>query len=223
MATVRELLGETYVSLNTTYFWDGEHADGDAPVGGDTTHYGWHRMMAGDDYRVYRGDALAAEHQYIEVAGTAWGDYCGSSYNRSNNIALLRDFPDTFVVLSMDFSTETLLLPLGAEISEDLAEILTGIFDDYPLYDEGHHSEVEQQMTEDCWEQYGEWDLKREIIQARGVDYELPEDFDLRELWWKACEDAGFYPYAEDANSMILWDRDVLALVVERAPEVASV
>ena len=188
-------------------FWDGETEE--APMGGEETSYGFYRIMSVDDYN---GKYRMSEDSvtYLEVPGTVWGDYCGSVYNRSNMRRLLEDYPDTFVTVGMDFSSTCLLLPLNSAMPEGLGDILDGL-EDYPIYDESDLSELETEMTDEAWDRWGAWDLRRDLEKALGDDsLEDVEDDALREAWWAACEVAGFYPYAEDATNMILWDGHVL-------------
>jgi hypothetical protein len=109
-----------------------------------------------------------------------WGDYSGSTWTRSNHRSLLRDYPGVFVEISYAFGGQGLAIPLfveaeapsvfqpvrtigyefpcheahyDAEAAGALAEILSGLAHDYPIYDEEDHSHLERELQQVAVEQ----------------------------------------------------------------------
>ena len=157
--------------------WEGEdytpngYVPAPAPVGGDTVSYGYLGLSNAEWWVGVARTGVQATH--ITVQGTTWGEYCGTTYTRSNARSLVRDFPDTFVTVTGDYSSEFLVLPLDAYIPEHLAEALVELADQYPVYDESDMSELEFEIESECWELYGRSDFLSEVNNA------LPEDSEV--------------------------------------------
>jgi len=194
---VRDLVTEQG-NAPTLLSWQGEQYDHKAsPVGGESVGMGVNAMMTAT------GHDWSDTPTHIEVRNTAWGDYCGGTAERSNARSLARDFPETFVTVTGGFGSEYLALPIDAEIPEYLYDLLVSLADDYPLYDESDHSELESEIERECWESYGRYDLTREILAELGDEAEamMPEDAELDAMFYAAQEDTSFYAECEDATS----------------------
>lgn len=166
-------------------------------------------------YFTYKHDAHDVDSTtFVAVPMTSWGDYGGSTIERSNARSLVRDYPDTFVAVSGDYGSESLVLPADADVDDDLFETLVALAEEYPLYDEGDHSELEMELTQERWDSFGAHDLERELSDA-GLCEEMMPDADGLWYWLRrAWQGAGFYPYSESATNMILWDAHTVEAIL---------
>lgn len=113
----------------------------------------------------------------------------------SNYRSLLRDYPNVFTVISYS-NVDTLGAYIG-NLPEYVIDILCGLRNDYPLYDESDCSELECELVSESW-QYTDYDL------ARWLEEYAPEYRDL----WDALEDVPAPdPYVSEGQSMreYLW------------------
>jgi hypothetical protein len=158
--------------------------------------------------------------RYLEIRGTAWGDYTGSTYDRSNNRSLRRHFGDHVVTLRADFGFEVLLVRIGVDIPEGLYDAIVSLRE-ASLYDESDLSDLESELESEDWESWGRSDWAGEI---RKLAQQLDRDDDVTELnsdeyadalFWDVCADgeAGYWQ-AETAVSGYWTD-------FERAAELA--
>ncbi len=173
-----------------------------APEGGESAY------MAEFD-RVRFGDERP---QFIVIPNTAWGDYVGSVVNRSNCRSLLRDFADEVVSVRGNYGYEALYVPANALISHRLYSAIAYLAT-WPYYSEGDLAELEVELFNEAWESYAEVELANEvaaIIVGEGNDACMADEIvkreNLLELYHAACEETGFWPYAETATGMVLYD-----------------
>lgn len=117
------------------------------------------------------------KHTLVEVPYTAFGDYVGSTVERSNLESLTRDYGNMFVVLHGAYSYESLfycpdaLTKSQKAIVQDIVEGLEG----YPLYDEEHYSELEYTLTIELLE---DSDFLSSVYAALPYDFYKPCDVD---------------------------------------------
>jgi hypothetical protein len=193
----------------SVYVWRGlelkghEWVTADPPEGGDAVRLGALDLRRETD--VY--DRADGDVRFLEIRGTAWGDYTGSTYDRSNARSLRRDFGDHVITLRADFGFEVLLVRIGVEIPAGLYEAIVELRE-YPLYDESDLSELESELEREDWESWGRSDWTgaiRKQAQQRDRDddvSELDDDAFTDELFWDVCADgeAGYWQ-AETAVS----------------------
>lgn len=162
----------------------------------------------------------------VFYVGMMWGDYVGSDIDRSNYRSLLRDYPQFFVIVRDSMGAEGLaLLPdFGRRDSsghaEALADILIKLRDDYPLYDDEDHSNLEQELADEAWDAYLSQDVKS-IIRGNYPHGEdilgLINDGALqREFYTIAYEsNDGRSPYCESAVNVVFpeWEKTALEAV----------
>lgn len=192
------------------YVFEGSYLRGstwtelDAPEGGSTASWSNFREPYGDETPTY-----------FEVPVTAWGDYIGSAVERSNHRSLERDYPESFVDATAFPGSHTLMMPLSA-VTEELVNLLTGLRDEYPLYDESDHSELEMELADEAWGAYARYDLVRDLRDAGVPDETLDaiSEAELRERFYTAVSESNEYPYAETADSIVfpMWDAVVSTL-----------
>jgi hypothetical protein len=193
-----ELLEVPYLKPRI-FVWQGQELQGhqwvavDPPVGGDSVRYGVFDMRALDDLHCA---ADADDVRYIEIPDTAWGDYVGSTWARSNARSIRRDYPDDVVTVTGHHSFETLLVPAEAQIPARLFEAIEARAES-AFYDEDDWSALEHELEQEQWDDTGRSDFRSEIRElAQRVDSdddvaELDSDEYVNELFyeaWSNCE-----------------------------------
>ncbi len=118
----------------------------------------------------YTKGTPTAEYTLLEVPFTAYGDYAGSTVERSNLESIVRDYGNMFVVLVGNYGYESLFYCLDCltkaqkAIVQDIVEGLEA----YPLYDEEYYSELEYTLT---------LELLNDVWFSRDVYKALPDDY----------------------------------------------
>jgi hypothetical protein len=190
-----DLLTQPYMHP-AVYVWHGMNLRGltwepvEAPVGGDSVALGVFDMRP---LRELHGTADADDPRYVEIPGTAWGDYTGSDYDRSNARSILRDWPEHVVRVTGHHGFEALVLPMGADVPAELFDAILRL-GDYPLYDEDDHSALCTELEQEDWTSWGRSDWRREIRKAAHAD---DRDDDVDELDDDAYVDELFALLAE--------------------------
>ncbi|WIM95782.1 hypothetical protein ACTOB_007913 [Actinoplanes oblitus] len=191
------------------YVWRGQTLQGsmwvpaDPPEGGDSIRLGALDMR--EQSSVY--DLTDDDVRYLEIRATAWGDYTGSTYDRSNARSIRRDFGDHVITLRADFGFEVLLVRIGVDIPEGLYDAIVGLRE-CSLYDESDLSDLESELESEDWANWGRSDWTGEVRKlAQQLDQdddvtELHDDAYADDLFWAVCADgeAGYWQ-AETAVS----------------------
>ncbi len=203
-----ELLEVSYLNPRI-YVWRGQTLQGhqwvavEPPVGGDSVRYGVFDMRALDDMH---GAADADDARYIEIPETAWGDYVGSTWTRSNARSIRRDYPDDVISVTGHHSFETLLLPAGVQIPARLFEAIAARVES-AFYDEDDWSELERELEQAQWDDTGRADFRsliRDLAQHDDPDddvTELDADEYVNELFYAAWSNCEVQWVAETATS----------------------
>jgi hypothetical protein len=136
--------------------------------------------------------------EYVALPFTGWGDYGGSSYARSNERSLWRDYPDTFVRSTGGFGSVELLIPADADIDENLFDALIELADEYPVYDESDMSDLEFEVFDE--------DLKSWIIPdiRNSIDDEFIDtvtDDEITAAIFRWMRETEQYPQMETATN----------------------
>lgn len=196
---VANALLEACGNAPTVHAW---HGDLDAPAAGDITWMSYLAMGAPtmEDWRT--GEL------FLTVPATSSGDYTGSTCETSNRRSLLRDFPDTFTILSGDYGYEALLLPFHASIPEHLFNTLVMLADEYPLFDESDHSELEQEMIDEQWAEWGRMEFRNSLQDFASTD----DDIDA--TYWRAVQWGESYAPLVDGGDVVFPGLDELAAKV---------
>ena len=148
---------------------------------------------------------------YITVPYTMWGDYSGSTVERSNCRSIREDYPEYVVHVRGDYSSEWLVLPLGVDIPAVLFDGILAL-SDHPRWCDEDHSMLEMELADEAWD-YHARDLRDDILAAivgpngntHDADDLVPEDGMLYDLYRLAAEALNVYPFCEDAVSAVLW------------------
>lgn len=109
-----------------------------------------------------------------------------STYRR-----LAEDFPDSFVTIDYNDGQALAVPALILDADEHLREIVAGLSDDWPCYDESDVSDLTHERMRESWDEYVRDDLLREL-RHRSVDDDqlddIPDDT-LREFFTQAVQD----------------------------------
>lgn len=118
----------------------------------------------------------------IDGDNAVWSgsDYSGSTYYKSNQRRLVEDYPqfltdETYHYdgYGLNLIVSEFLKPENREDAVHLAEILNTLADDYPVYDENDHSELEEELAVEGWDGWLRSDLKSEIETKYGITVSL--------------------------------------------------
>lgn len=155
------------------------------------------------------------EADVIDVPYTVWGDYVGSTVERSNFRAFVEDYPDTFVEIYGDYGSHCLYLPTF-KLSADLVEAIRHLFD-YPLYDEQDHSMLENDIAWEAWDGYLKFDINREIPDDLGSDDWTDEEWEFfKQRYYTLTYEQNYGPECEDAVSAYFpFHDEVMELLVD--------
>lgn len=173
------------------------------------------------------GDSMSYNHlevcdwheaDFFKFPATLWGDYVGSTVERSNYQALLVDYLDTFVTAYGDYGSHALFI--RADYAEDDAINLVAIgqklAEEYPLYDEDHYSLLEDALIWESWDSYTRDDV-RMALNRLDVENDDIDDDDLRQKFFDIVREQNDYPHCEDATGSVAfpyWDETIEALAI---------
>lgn len=166
-----------------------------------------------DNYRAER-----SEWTHVVIPRTSWGDYSGSTQERSNKRCLLRDFPGVFDDCGGSHGSEWLEIATDAVVSSEVHSAMLWM-NEMGYYDDSDVSDLEMEMMTEAWDDFwsrefsSEIDTQiRKIIGGEYTDYEpvqtyLQEciDADTLRTWFfePYSGDCEYYPYAESATDMV--------------------
>lgn len=182
------------------YVWCGQELQGstwvpaDPPEGGDSVKLGALDMRRQSDVYDVTGDDV----RYLEIRATAWSDYSGSTYERSNNRSLRREFGDHVITLRADFGFEVLLVRIGVDIPVGLYDAIVSLHGDSTLYDESDLSDLESELESENWENWGRSDFTAAI---RKLAQQFDRDDDVTELNANAYADDLFWAFCADGEA----------------------
>lgn len=163
-------------------------------------------------------DKIPSEEDFVEIPYTSSGDYTNFSCvsNMSNNRILMKDFKDLILIYG-SYSYETLFIQLKdlqKEENEELFNIIDDLFQ-YPILDEQDESELINELAEKAWNNWLEYDFKRELYKYLDEDkYEL-EDYDLKSIFYKFIEITGDY-FESDGNDVYIHINDIVQTMVQK-------
>jgi hypothetical protein len=104
-------------------------------------------------------DALPnLESPQYEIRLTAWGDYGGDTITRSNHRALLEAFP--FLGEKTGGYSSSWLILSEPDCTPELLDALEAL-QDYPLYSDDDHSDLEWEIECEQWESFWRDEIKR--------------------------------------------------------------
>ncbi len=178
---------------------------------GDGVHWqeGWFRLGWSDIVSVSADErgfwAYPGPPTHVQVPCTTWGDYVGSAVERSNHRSILTEYgtgDDMLIVKDVrgDYSSHSLVMALDDRIPASLAEQLTKLADEYPLWDEDDHSQLEMELESEMWDAYVYADLRREMPDNLTDAFDETPESTLADWFWEWNSSFG-ETYCEDAVS----------------------
>lgn len=109
-----------------------------------------------------------------------YSDYSGSTYNKSNHELFIKEFGDIDGVKDVygGYSSSDIYIRLDVlNSNKDIQECLNAL-EDYPVMDEVHLCEVEEEAKQESWERYTRKDFLRALNKEFNYNLEkLSEEF----------------------------------------------
>ncbi len=109
-----------------------------------------------------------------------YSDYSGSIYNKSNHQLFIKEFGEIDGVKDVHggYSSSDIYIRLDVlNSNKDIQECLNAL-EDYPVMDEDHLSEIEEEAKYESWESYTRKDFLRALNKEFNYDLEkLSEEF----------------------------------------------
>ena len=124
-----------------------------------------------------------------------YSDYSGSTYNKSNHQLFLKEFGEVDGVKNVygGYSSSDIYIRLDVlNSNQDIQDCLNTL-DDYPVMDEEHLSEVEEEAKEEAWNSYTRKDFLRALQKEFNYDLDKVSDAFVHRLFWKLEEHTNTY------------------------------
>lgn len=168
--------------------------------------------------RVYYGHLTEDPNgEWLKVPFTFWGDYSGSTVERSNYRVLLDEYRNHVVDVYGGYGTAGLLVSrdwFASEEGEEFREIIEGL-DNYPVVNEDDWSDLERELEDEDWDSWLCQNVRMDLADTPGID-DLSDD-DLFQLWCEVTRThrSGDYVHFESAASGT-YDMDYLVPALDR-------
>ena len=162
------------------------------------------KYVAHSDY--YRTDD---SRPYVEF-GERDEDYYGqsSTVERSNFRSIVRDFPG--IIVPVSYSNVNALGAFVHDMTDELINVMIGLREEYPVYDESDLSELESEEITKAFSLYlfadwyrsasEEWQEVADLVGGSFMD----DYAEMRDAFFQATYDADYYP-GHDGNQ-VRWD-----------------
>ena len=134
-----------------------------------------------------------------------YGDYCNTGAVGKSNVEYIMSLTELvertgLYELNEAYNTTSVAIPIKALDDAELVEILEAL-DDYPLLDEEHYSNVEQEMKSEAWENFGRYDFDK-FLYKNNLIGEDQLDSDALDSVYYSIDNELNYPLAqEDGDS----------------------
>lgn len=168
------------------------------------------------------GHAEPTDRPYVDLGSVARGDDRfdqTSTWERSNFRSLIRDFPGLFVPTS--YSNVDSLGVFVHDLNGATLEMLIGLKDDYPIYDESDLSELEYGEISEAFDQYlfSDWRNGAAEEWTDVADLFTPDRWDapseVRDAFYAAMSESGYFP--EHDGHDVRWDDSKVQAAMEAA------
>lgn len=150
-------------------------------------------------------ETLGDRELYFYLPYSGYSDYSGSTVEKSNNDCFQEEYGEEEWVHPVYGGHTTLigltgLLNCPEDTFEEVIGILEGL-EDYPLIDEEHHSQLENELVNEAWDNWGEHDFTREV-ENRFPEYTFiwPTDSSLYPVFTDMAERANEYWECENSS-----------------------
>lgn len=146
-----------------------------------------------DDQHLGSYDRIIGEiksSDYYEPKYTGYSDYSGAIEYKSNQQILLEKFGDLDGVLNIYGGYDTSLLFIRIDVLDSNEELQKMIFalEDYPILDEFHLSEIEEEAKEEALEHWVLSDFRRKLEKEWNYDFNYLND-DFMACLFSKCEE----------------------------------
>ena len=124
-----------------------------------------------------------------------YSDYSGSTYSKSNHELFLKEFGEVDGVKNVHggYGSNDVYIRLDVlNSNQDIQDCLNAL-DDYPVMDEEHLSEVEEEAKEEAWNSYTRKDFLRALQKEFNYDLDKVSDAFIHRLFWKLEEHTNTY------------------------------
>ena len=167
----------------------GEYSNGHRwlTVTGDASDY------YGDPYVSFDGVATSED-----VYGQA------SSYVRSNYRSLKRDYP-TFPWVDTSYRNVDSLGCFVADMDDDMTDLMIGLAESYPVYDESDMSSLEMDEITESWSDYMRSEVWRELSDPIRTMWNAIGEDEITDLWWACVSSDVFGSYPEHRGVEVAW------------------
>lgn len=181
----------------------------------DATRFGYlgSSQVTGEYYGGYRTNTITGEgsefygEPYVSLDGIACGDDSygdRSSVDRSNYRSLRRDFPD-FPWVDTSYTNVDVLGCFVADLDDDMAGLLIGLSEQYPVYDEGDMSELEHGEINASWDEWMAYELRRELSEPCQAMWDALGGDTVSEIVWGCVSSDVFGCYPEHRGVEVAW------------------
>ena len=124
-----------------------------------------------------------------------YSDYSGSTYTKSNHELFIKEFGEIDGVKDVHggYGSRDIYIRLDVLNSNKDIQDCLNVLDDYPVMDEDHLSEVEEEAKEESWNSYTRKDFLRALEKEFNYDFDKLNDAFIYRLFWKLEEYTNTY------------------------------
>lgn len=161
-----------------------------------------YRLNYEDDNQSYLGSYSAISNfeklefsDYYCAKHFGYSDYSGSIHNKSNHELFIKEFGDSDGVKNVHggYGYSDIFIRLDVlNSNEEIQECLNAL-EDYPVIDESHLSEIEEEAKQESWENYTRKDFLRALKKEFNYDFDKLNDAFIYRLFWKLEEYTNTY------------------------------
>jgi hypothetical protein len=147
-------------------------------------------------------------HPYVsfeDIATTECAYGQADTVRRSNYTAIKRDYPD-FPWVDVSYMNTNGLGCFVADLDDDMTQLMIGLKEQYPVYDEEEMSRLEQEEIEESWHEFMRADIWSELPEVtRTTMWDALGEDTVTDLWWACVSDDVFGSYPEHHGTEVVW------------------
>lgn len=182
----------------------------------DASRFGYlnSSSLSGDycgGYRVRTVSGLASEidgEPYVSfdaIATTECAYGQADTVRRSNYTAIRRDYPRFPWVDTSYLNTDSLGC-FVADMDDDVTDLVIGLAEGYPVYDESEMSNLEHEEIDASWAGFMRSEVWRELPEVtRTIMWDTIGEDTVTDLWWACVSDDVFGNYPEHRGTEVVW------------------
>jgi hypothetical protein len=147
--------------------------------------------------------------QYFRLPYSTWGDYAGDTVNRANYEWFIENYGNNPLVYKLygGYNSSGIVCHVDILKDETIKEHIEGL-DNYPLFHEETHSQLETKLEYESWDSWVKYDLKNALDEA---EIEYPDnDKELESLFWHCVRYNDIQFMHEDAVSATIHIEEVV-------------